>query len=116
MHFLHQKLRDAVESEAACALYQNHFIVQRLEDGAVDERCYIVEEELFLHLYQVGVVHNLRSYAYDFCHTALHCETGHLGVEFVERLACLVNVAQNESASESFVVGTTVHEVESDVE
>ena len=74
MYLLHKQFGDIVKSEAACALNQNHLVAQCLKHSAVDERCNVMEEELFGHLYHVCMVHNLRSDTYNLVHTTLHAE------------------------------------------
>ena len=74
MHLLHKQFSDIVKTEAACALDEYHLVAERLEHLTVYERRYVVEEVLLPHLYQVGVLHNLRTDAYYLLHAALHTE------------------------------------------
>ena len=116
MHLLHKQFGDIVETEAACALDKYHLVAQRLEHLAVNERRNVVEEVFLLNLYQVGMLHNLRTDAYYLLNAALHTEVGYFLVEHVERFAGLVDVAEYERALASLVVGAAVHEVERYVE
>ena len=115
-------LRDIIQPEIAVltfigdALNQNHLVAQCLKYSAVDERCNVMEEELFGHLYHVGMIHNLRTDTYNLVHTTLHAEFRHLLIELLKWFASLVYVAQNECALASLMVRTAVHEVESNVE
>ena len=75
-----------------------------------------MEEVFLLNLYQVGMLHNLRTDAYYLLNAALHTEVGYFLVEHVERFARLVDVAEYERALASLVVGAAAHEVERYVE
>ena len=116
MHLLHKQFGDVIETEAACALDEYHLVAQRLEHLAVNERRNVVEEVFLLNLYQVGMLHNLRTDAYYLLNAALHTEVGYFLVEHVERFAGLVDVAEYERALASLMVGAAVHEVERNVE
>ena len=116
MHLLHQQFGNIVKTEAACSLYKDNLIAQSLEHVAVDKRRYVMEEVLLLHLYKVSMSHYLRSDADNLVHTTLYGEVAHLGIEFFQRFACLIDIAEDKRASLSLVVRTTVHKVEGYVE
>ena len=75
-----------------------------------------MEEVLLLHLYKVSMSHYLRSDADNLVHTALYGEIAYLGIEFFQGFTSLIDIAEDERASLSIVVRTTVHKVEGYVE
>ena len=116
VHFLHQQFGKIVETEASRALDKYHLIVQIVESRAADERRTVREKVFLGHLYHVSLRRNLRTYANNLLHPTLARHSRHVGIEFVQRSAALIDVAQNECPPAPLMVGPSVHKVKSDVE
>ncbi len=116
MHFLHELVRDLVEAELASTLDEDDLVAQRAEDGRVEERTDTVEEELLIDVDEIGIGGDDRADADKLLHATLLSQTTHLTVKVSGSHAALLNIAEDERAATTFVVGTAVHEVEGDVE
>ena len=116
MHLLHELVGDLVEAELAGAFDEDDLIAQRAEDGGVEERTDTVEEELLLDVDEVGIVGDDGADADELLHATLLSETAHLAVEVSGGHATLLDIAEDKCAATTLMVGTTVHEVEGDVE
>ncbi len=82
--------------------------MDELVDGA--------EEELLGDLDFVGLLAELRADTDELLHAALHAQVGHLTIELARTQAALEDIAENERSTAPPMIGSTGHEVESNVE
>jgi len=112
-----KQLGKALETKLACAFEQDHLVAERAEGGTMDE---VFDGRVKLLLGQLGeggmVGGDGRTDTDKALHATLADEGGHLCVEGVFVLAALENVAEDERALATLVVGAATHEVEGNVE
>jgi len=112
-----KQLGKALETKLACAFEQDHLVAERAEGGTMDE---VFDGRVKLLLGQLGeggmVGGNGRTDTDKALHATLADEGGHLCVEGVFVLAALENIAEDERALATLVVGAATHEVEGNVE
>ena len=112
-----KQLGEALETKLACAFEQDHLVAERAEGGTMDE---VFDGRVKLLLGQLGeggmVGGNGRTDTDKALHATLADEGGHLCVEGVFVLAALENIAEDERALATLVVGAATHEVEGNVE
>ena len=117
MDLADKQLGEALETKQACAFEQNHLVAERAEGGTMDE---VFDGRVKLLLGQLGkggmVGGDGRTDTDKALHATLADEGGHLCVEGVFVLAALENVAEDERALATLVVGAATHEVEGNVE
>ena len=101
-----------LEAETACALQQQHLVVQLAEHTALHEMLYIAEEVLVGYGYLHGLLRHLVANADETVDATLHTEVGHLTIERGWGLTTLIDVAQHECLA----TATTAHEVEGYIE
>ena len=113
----YEQLGEALETKLACAFEQYHLVAERAEGGTMDE---VFDGRVKLLLGQLGeggmVGGNGRTDTDKALHATLADEGGHLCVEGVFVLAALENIAEDERALATLVVGAATHEVEGNVE
>ena len=112
-----KQLGKALETKLACAFEQDHLVAERAEGGTMDE---VFDGRVKLLLGQLGeggmVGGNGRTDTDKALHATLADEGGHQCVEGVFVLAALENIAEDERALATLVVGAATHEVEGNVE
>ena len=112
-----KQLGKALETKLACAFEQDHLVAERAEGGTMDE---VFDGRVKLLLGQLGeggmVGGNGCTDTDKALHATLADEGGHLCVEGVFVLAALENIAEDERALATLVVGAATHEVEGNVE
>ena len=112
-----EQLGETLETKLACAFEEDHLVAERAEGGTMDE---VFDGRVKLLLGQLGeggmVGGNGRTDTDKALHATLADEGGHLGIEGVFVLAALENIAEDERALATLVVGAATHEVEGNVE
>ena len=112
----HEELGEAIEAELAGALEQDDLIAEGVEDGAGDKGVDALEERLVGDGYLVGSGTELGADADKPLYTTLLAELRHLAIERLRGESALLDVAEDERAAASLMVGATAHEVEGYVE
>ena len=116
MYFLYEQFCNLVETEATRALEQDDLVAQTLKDLAMDEGTDTLEEELLGDLYLVGVLTDDLADTDKLHHATLAGQVADLVIELGRLLATLEDVAEDERTTTAFMVGTTIHEVQRNVE
>ena len=115
VHLQGQVFRQNVETERPCPFDENHFVVQRIQHTATQQfiRGTI---KTCLHAEQTLYGRQARTDSYELLHTAHSHQTGHAAIQILRRTASLLDITQNQRTFPPRTIGTTVHEVEGDIQ
>ena len=124
VHLLFQQLGDTLEAKRTGAFQQHYLVIERTEQITLQELLHVVEEPLLTYLYLRCLTGYLWADTDKTVYAALQNQVGHLTIELRGRLTRLVDITQNQGLLDlrierrglRFILNSTVHEVEGDVE
>ena len=96
MNFLLQQFGDALKTEPACTFQQHQFVGKLTEHCTIHKLFNIMEEMAFGNINQSCLRGYLITDTNEFGHPTVFTHVGHLLIERSQRLATLIDIAENE--------------------